>query len=91
MRVFMLLVALVFAFSIGYSRLVLGVHSLNQILFGLLLGTWLALSFHFVGYEWVMNHANELIQNKIFVDDRGAKFLKLTAITFSLFALLMAI
>ena len=57
MRLFMLVVALVFAFTIAYSRLVLGMHSLNQIIFGLLLGTWLAFSFHFIGYDWVMNHA----------------------------------
>ncbi len=34
--------AITFGFTIAYSRLFLGVHSLDQVLFGLLLGTWCA-------------------------------------------------
>jgi len=33
--------------SIAYSRLFLGVHSLNQCLFGLLLGVWVAFTMEF--------------------------------------------
>ena len=46
-----LMVSLAFAFSIGYSRLFLGVHSIDQIVFGLLLGTWIACFMFFLVKE----------------------------------------
>ena len=36
--------ALVFGSVVAYSRLFLGVHSLNQVLFGGLIGVWIALT-----------------------------------------------
>lgn len=47
-RVFFLIIAVTFGLTIGYSRLFLGVHSMNQILFGWLLGTWMAFTCHFI-------------------------------------------
>lgn len=38
----LLVLAVFFSFSIGYSRFILGVHSLDQIIYGLLLGVWIA-------------------------------------------------
>jgi len=32
---------------VGYSRMFLGVHSINQVIYGLLLGAWLALTFNY--------------------------------------------
>jgi len=46
-RILALLVALAFTFTIGYSRLFLGVHTWNQTVFGWQLGLWLALTVHF--------------------------------------------
>lgn len=51
MRIFMCVVASTFGLTIGYSRLVLGMHSMNQILFGELLGVWIAFSWHYIVYE----------------------------------------
>ena len=45
-RVTLLVVALTFGLTIGYSRVFLGVHSWNQTLFGWQLGAWLALTLH---------------------------------------------
>lgn len=46
------LLSLIAAFALsclaGYTRLVLGVHSLDQVLFGLMLGAWFALTAHFL-------------------------------------------
>ena len=39
--------AITFAVTIAYSRLFLGVHSLDQVLFGLLLGAWCALTMQY--------------------------------------------
>ena len=39
--------ACLFAVSVAYSRLFLGVHSLDQVLFGGLIGIWLAVSIHY--------------------------------------------
>ena len=46
MRLLFLGLALVFVASIGYSRLFLGVHSLNQVLYGLSMGVWFAHDAH---------------------------------------------
>ena len=52
-RVGALLLAFTFTFTIGYSRLFLGVHSWNQLLFGWQLGIWLALTYFFCLKEWI--------------------------------------
>ena len=46
-RVVMLVFTLFFIATIGLSRVILGVHSLDQVLFGIQLGAWLALTMHF--------------------------------------------
>lgn len=43
--------ALLFAGTMGYSRLFLGVHSLDQVSFGLSLGAWFAFSAHYIVRE----------------------------------------
>lgn len=60
------LMAIIFAgilsWSIAYSRLFLGVHSLNQVFFGGLLGAWVALTMHYCGCkEFCTDIAQELI------------------------------
>ena len=46
-RLAALFLALIFAFTIGYSRVFLGAHSWNQLLFGWQLGLWISLTFYF--------------------------------------------
>lgn len=46
-----LLVAITFGVTVGYSRLFLGVHSMDQILYGWSVGVWLAVTFHFLMRE----------------------------------------
>ena len=60
-RVCLFIVAFTFGCTIGYSRLFLGVHSLNQILFGLLLGIWLAFTVHFIFKDKVMENVQNLL------------------------------
>ena len=45
-RIVMLVFTLFFIATIGLSRVILGVHSLDQVLFGFQLGAWLALTMH---------------------------------------------
>ena len=52
--------ALFFGFSVSYSRVFLGVHSLNQIFFGAQLGLWTAFTMHYVIREPFMAHLKEL-------------------------------
>ena len=47
-RTTFLLLALAFGGYIAYSRVLLGVHSINQVLFGLMLGVWYAGTAHFI-------------------------------------------
>ena len=55
-RLIALFIALLFAFTIGYSRVFLGAHSWNQLLFGWQLGLWLALTYFFCYKEPIMHH-----------------------------------
>jgi membrane-associated phospholipid phosphatase len=55
MRVLLCVLAIAFGVSIGWSRFVLGAHSMNQIILGLLLGAWIALTIHFGAYHTFMN------------------------------------
>ena len=52
--------ALLFGYSVSYSRVFLGVHSLNQIFFGAQLGLWTAFTMHYVIRESFMYHLKEL-------------------------------
>ena len=94
MRILLLLIAVTFGCTIGYSRLILGMHSLNQIIFGLLLGIWVALTCHYSFYDRLLNHALDLLESRFFDSNQSArknKFLKVSAITLAVFILLEGI
>ena len=59
-RIGLLLVALAFGVTIGYSRVFLGVHTWNQLLFGWQLGAWLALTLHFCFREVLQHSLREI-------------------------------
>lgn len=63
-RLLALVAGIGFTAAILYSRLFLGVHSLNQVFFGALLGTWFALSYHFILRDPLFKLANDLIQGR---------------------------
>jgi hypothetical protein len=65
----MLAVALCFAFSVAWSRIVTGMHSFNQILFGMSLGAWLAFSFYGILYEPLLQHCFDMLNNKAFTEE----------------------
>mmetsp|Transcript_41631 Transcript_41631/g.54835 ORF Transcript_41631/g.54835 Transcript_41631/m.54835 type:complete len:126 (+) Transcript_41631:421-798(+) len=70
---------------IGYSRLYLGVHSLNQVTFGLQLGAWCALTAHYLIREPLQNFTQRLIDGK---EDRNVGVLSIAgsaALVFILF------
>lgn len=48
--------ALFWTFSIPYTRLLMGVHSLNQVIFGLSLGVWSGLFLHFIVRDHFLKH-----------------------------------
>ena len=53
-RMVLLAAALSFTSSIAYSRVFLGVHSLNQVFFGMQVGAWFALTANFIVKEPLM-------------------------------------
>lgn len=57
--------ALTFAITIGYSRLFLGVHSLDQVLFGLLLGAWVALTMQYCVRPGLEFEVKQLIECQV--------------------------
>lgn len=46
--------------TIGYSRLYLGAHSLNQVIYGWMVGAWFALTWHFCVRERFFQHYEDL-------------------------------
>ena len=49
-----------FTWSIAYSRMILGVHSLNQVIYGGSIGIWLALFVYFILREPLLRHLKKL-------------------------------
>ena len=60
-KVLTLIFALTTACTVAYSRLYLGRHSLDQVLYGALLGTWIAFTAHFVVREPFFDQARGLL------------------------------
>jgi len=60
-RFFLLAVAIAFGFTVGYSRVFLGMHTMDQILFGWLLGVWFAFTFHFCSRTALTQNAQTLL------------------------------
>ena len=55
---------LTFGATIAYSRMFLGVHSLNQVCYGLSLGAWFACCIHFIFKDKIISLAQGLIDGK---------------------------
>ncbi|CDW88209.1 pap2 superfamily phosphatase [Stylonychia lemnae] len=49
---------------IGFARLYVGAHSMNQILYGWLLGIWIALYNHYCFREFIIDHIETVIHRK---------------------------
>ena len=47
--------------TIAYSRMILGVHSLNQVVYGTLLGVWLGFTLHFAMRDAILSHIRGLL------------------------------
>ena len=58
------LAALIWATCIPFSRYLLGAHSLDQVLFGALLGLWEGLFMHFIVREKLLLHIGEVVRPK---------------------------
>ena len=54
--------SVVFGASIAYSRFFLGLHSIDQIIYGSVIGIWLAISLHYIFREDVMKHLNQILE-----------------------------
>ena len=59
----MLVLLFALGLVIGFSRLVLGVHSIDQLIFGGTLGIWAACTCHFVFRQRLLDHANVLVRD----------------------------
>ena len=78
-RAIIFVIMLLFIATIAYSRMYLGVHSLNQVFYGLSLGLWFAFTSHFLIKERLMG----LLQNLI--DEKETEFARLFWLSLMLF------
>ena len=60
-KVIYTIVELLFGASVGYSRFILGSHTANQILFGTIIGAWIAFTMTYVVREQLMDHLNAIV------------------------------
>jgi hypothetical protein len=65
-RGFWFIISVSLTFLICFARFYVGVHTLNQIVYGLSWGLWLAFYFHFCLRENVMRHIDTLTQKNEF-------------------------
>lgn len=63
-RVFFFFVTMAFGGSIGFSRVFLGAHSWNQLLFGWQLAIWLACTLHFCFKRRIEYHLAQLLAGR---------------------------
>lgn len=68
-----LFVALFWPCTIPFTRYVLGVHSLDQILFGVTLGLWGGLTCHFVIRDHIINHVEESLRHQGLIENRSSQ------------------
>jgi membrane-associated phospholipid phosphatase len=64
MQVAAVIVTLWIGISISWTRLILGVHSLDQVIFGALMGIWIAFTFEFIVRIRLMRHIMRLNKNR---------------------------
>lgn len=60
----MLFLAFALAIVIGFSRIYLNAHTLNQVVYGWTFGFWLAFYFHFCLREPIMKHIEDISERK---------------------------
>ena len=84
-RLALLIAALTFGVTIGYSRVVLGVHSWNQLLFGWQLGAWMALTLHYCCRDKLHENVQQLFY------DRDTDFVSLAFKWLSLLAIVLVV
>lgn len=56
--------AVTFAMTVAYSRLVLNVHTINQVFYGLHLGLWFAFTVHFCVRPRLFKHIRSIITHE---------------------------
>lgn len=59
-------IGVLYTILIGYSRMLLGAHSLDQVLFGWFLGAWLAAALHHIFRRPIIKHANKILSGEPF-------------------------
>lgn len=70
------IISLCIGLSVCWTRVIMGAHSVDQVLFGSLIGLWLALTLEFIVRKWMMGHIMNL--NK----DRSREYLPLGILAF---------
>ena len=60
-RLLFLIAAFGISIFLGYTRIVTAGHTLDQVLLGLMLGVWFALSAHFILRDWLIKLAGDVI------------------------------
>lgn len=64
MQVVAILTTLWIGISIAFTRMIMGVHSLDQVIFGGLVGVWIAFTFEFIVRKPLMGHIMHLNKNR---------------------------
>lgn len=61
----LLFFTLALSFLIGFARWYVGVHTVNQIVYGWLIGLWIAFYLHFCIRDQIIHHVDSMLEGKI--------------------------
>ena len=59
-----MLIGFAYAFAMGYSRIVIGVHSWYQVIYGWLVGIWVAATLHILLKDTMFLHVKKINDNQ---------------------------
>lgn len=91
-RIFQYIVAITLPIMVGFSRLYNGDHSMDQILYGWLLGLWLAFANHYLFRDFILDHTGKLLnRTTAFTNDQLSRFFWISTLIFGFAIVLMII
>ena len=85
MRIAVLVTGVLLALWTGYTRIVMGVHGINQVWFGFMLGAWFAGMTHFIIKEPMLDFIQKLI------DAEETRLWQLGGISFAIFCTIISV
>jgi hypothetical protein len=84
LQIVSLIGAVLYSFLVGFARLYVRVHSLNQIVFGWTIGLWTAIYLHFCVRDLLISHIDSIAVRPKLLDKTRNRYLIISSILFAI-------